>query len=77
MALFSPAYSNDFVKEGLYSVIPPEFSQTRDEVDPDHECFYEEILVEKISNMFTVPYRLRAPFSIIPWQDGLMSPDFQ
>ena len=50
-------------KEGLYSVIEPDLCLTRDEIDPDKEEFSEEILMEKILNMFVVPFRLREPLS--------------
>lgn len=58
-AVFTRMYQKDFIKENLYHVVPPELSLTRDEIDPDHENFDEEILIEKICNMFTVPFRLR------------------
>jgi hypothetical protein len=61
--VFTRLYSKDFIEEGLYSVIAPEFCLTRDEIDPDKESFSEEILMEKILNMFVVPYRLREPLS--------------
>ncbi|KKK39208.1 nuclease [Mesobacillus campisalis] len=61
--VFTRLYSKEFIEEGLYSVIAPEFCLTRDEIDPDKESFSEEILMEKILNMFVVPYRLREPLS--------------
>jgi superfamily I DNA/RNA helicase len=44
-------------------VIEPNLCLTRDEIDPDKEGFSEEVLMEKILNMFVVPYRLREPLS--------------
>ena len=61
--VFTRLYSKDLVKEGLYSVIEPDLCLTRDEIDPDKEEFSEEILMEKILNMFIVPFRLREPLS--------------
>jgi hypothetical protein len=62
--VFTRMFSKDFIKEGLYSVIEPSLCLTRDEIDPDKEGFSEEILVEKISNMFVVPYRLKANLTL-------------
>ena len=57
--VFTRLYQRDFVAEGLYSVMDPSLCLTRDEIDPDKESFSEENLIEKILNMFVVPYRLR------------------
>lgn len=54
-------YQKDFIENGLYSVIEPSLCLTRDEIDPDNEAFSEENLIEKITNMFVVPYRLKTP----------------
>ncbi|RDU35655.1 nuclease [Neobacillus piezotolerans] len=61
--VFTRLYAKDFVEEGLYSVIEPELCLNRDEIDPDKEGFSEEILMEKIMNMFVVPYRLKDTLS--------------
>lgn len=61
--VFTRLYQRDFVSEGLYQVIEPSVVLTRDEIDPDKELFSSEILIEKIMNMFVVPYRLREPLS--------------
>jgi superfamily I DNA/RNA helicase len=55
--------SKDFIKDGIYSVIEPNLCLTRDEIDSDKEEFSDGILMEKILNMFVVPYRLREPLS--------------
>ncbi|NWQ44620.1 AAA family ATPase [Bacillus sp. EB106-08-02-XG196] len=62
--VFTRLYSKDFVQEGLYTVIEPNLCFTRDEIDPDKEGFSEEILMEKILNMFVVPFRLKESLSI-------------
>lgn len=62
--VFTRMFSKDFIKEGLYSVIEPHLCLTRDEIDPDKEEFSEEILMEKILNMFVVPFRLKEPLSL-------------
>jgi hypothetical protein len=62
--VFTRLYSKDFVQEGLYSVIEPNLCLTRDEIDPDKEGFSEEVLMEKILNMFVVPFRLKESLSI-------------
>jgi hypothetical protein len=61
--VFTRLYSKDFVQDGLYSVVEPSLCFTRDEIDPDKEGFSEEVLIEKILNMFVVPFRLREPLS--------------
>ncbi|WP_423798045.1 3'-5' exonuclease [Neobacillus sp. SAB-20_R2A] len=62
--VFTRMFSKDFVQEGLYTVIEPHLCLTRDEIDPEKEGFSEEILMEKILNMFVVPFRLREPLSL-------------
>jgi hypothetical protein len=62
--VFTRMFAKDFVEEGLYSVIEPNLCLTREEIDPDKEEFSEEILMEKILNMFVVPFRLREPLSM-------------
>ncbi|OCA90406.1 nuclease [Bacillus sp. FJAT-27225] len=61
--VFTRLYAKDFIQEGLYSIIDPQLCLNRDEIDPDKEDFSEEVLMEKILNMFVVPYRLREPLS--------------
>ncbi|MEW9053025.1 MAG: 3'-5' exonuclease [Neobacillus sp.] len=61
--VFTRLYSKDFIQDGLYSVVEPTLCFTRDEIDPDKEGFSEEVLIEKILNMFVVPFRLREPLS--------------
>ncbi|WLR51876.1 3'-5' exonuclease [Bacillus tianshenii] len=60
-AVFTRLYQRQLVEDGLYSVIDPNFCLTRDEIDPDSDLFSEENLIEKILNMFTVPFRLKEP----------------
>jgi hypothetical protein len=62
--VFTRLYTKDFVQEGLYSVIEPSLCFTRDEIDPDKEGFSEEVLMEKILNMFVVPFRLKESLSL-------------
>ncbi|MBS4215157.1 3'-5' exonuclease [Neobacillus rhizophilus] len=62
--VFTRMFSKDFVQEGLYTVIEPHLCLTRDEIDPEKEGFSEEVLMEKILNMFVVPFRLREPLSL-------------
>jgi hypothetical protein len=61
--VFTRMTSSDFIKDGLYTVIEPNLCLTRDEIDPDKEGFSEEVLMEKILNMFVVPFRLKEPLS--------------
>ena len=61
--VFTRMNSKDFIKDGLYSVIEPNLCLTRDEIDPEKEGFSEEVLMEKILNMFVVPFRLKEPLS--------------
>jgi hypothetical protein len=62
--VFTRLYSKDFIQEGIYSVIEPNLCFTRDEIDPDKEGFSEEVLMEKILNMFVVPFRLKESLSL-------------
>ncbi|WAA10993.1 3'-5' exonuclease [Fervidibacillus albus] len=62
--VFTRMTSKDMVETGLYTVIEPEFCLTRDEVDPDKDHFSEEVLIEKIMNMFAVPFRLKNPLTM-------------
>lgn len=62
--VFTRLYTKDFIKDGLYTVIEPNLCFARDEIDPENEGFSEEILMEKIMNMFVVPYRLKEPLTI-------------
>lgn len=57
--VFTRLYQKDFIENGLYQVVEPSLCLTRDEIDPEIESFSEEILIEKITNMFVVPYRLK------------------
>ncbi|WP_147533031.1 3'-5' exonuclease [Bacillus marasmi] len=61
--VFTRMSTKDFIQNDLYSVIDPNLCLTRDEIDPDKESFSEEILMEKIMNMFVVPFRVRAPLT--------------
>lgn len=62
-AVFTRLNQQQFVKNNLFSLIEPEASLTRDQIDPDHEDFSEEVFVEKLINMFKVPFRLREPLT--------------
>lgn len=62
-SVFTRLYQKDFIENGLYSVVEPALCLTRDEIDPEKEAFSEENIIEKITNMFVVPYRLRNPLS--------------
>lgn len=62
-AVFTRLSQRDFVTDGLYQIIEPEYVLTREEIDPEKEEFDLEILQEKILNMFTTAYRLREPLS--------------
>jgi hypothetical protein len=61
--VFTRLNQQQFIKDGLYSLIEPEYTLTRDQIDPDHEDFSEDILVEKLLNMFNVSFRLKEPLS--------------
>ncbi|WFR62790.1 3'-5' exonuclease [Paenibacillus amylolyticus] len=57
--VFTRLKQQDFLRMDLYSVIDPVFVLTREEMDPEDEDFSEEILIEKLLHMFTVPTRNR------------------
>jgi len=63
-AVFTRLQQKDFIQDGLYSVIEPGLCLTRDEIDPEKEAFSEENLMEKVFNMFVIPYRLRKPLDL-------------
>lgn len=62
-AVFTRLSQRYFIEQGLYSIVDPSLCLTRDEIDPDNEAFSEENLIEKILNMFVVPYRLNTPLT--------------
>ncbi|GEL76490.1 DEAD/DEAH box helicase [Tenuibacillus multivorans] len=62
-AVFSRLNTDQLTRESLYNVISPQFCLARNEIDPDHEDFSEEVLIEKLVNMFKVNFRLREPLS--------------
>ena len=62
-SVYTRLHQKDFIQHDLYSVVNPDLCLTRDEIDPDHDSFSEEVLIEKIMNMFVVPYRLREPLT--------------
>ncbi|TKD72219.1 3'-5' exonuclease [Pseudalkalibacillus hwajinpoensis] len=61
--VFTRLTQNQCIKTDLYEVIDPTFLLTRDEIDPDQEEFCEEQLIEKLLNMFTIPFRLKEPLA--------------
>ncbi|MCT2534762.1 AAA family ATPase [Aquibacillus koreensis] len=61
--VFTRMQQKDFVENQLYNVMEPNMMFARDEIDPEREAFSEANLMEKLLNMFTVPYRLREPLS--------------
>lgn len=62
--VFTRLTQTQCIKTDLYEVIDPTFLLTRDEIDPDQEQFCEELLIEKLFNMFTIPFRLKEPLSV-------------
>ncbi|WP_062110036.1 3'-5' exonuclease [Bacillus niameyensis] len=62
-SVFTRLYQKDFIELGLYAVVEPSLSFTRDEIDPEHESFSEENFFEKLSNMFIIPFRLKDPLT--------------
>ncbi len=61
--VFTRLNQKQCLKTDLYEVIDPSFLLTREEIDPDKEEFSEEQLIEKLMNMFTIPFRLREPLA--------------
>ncbi|MGA9290540.1 MAG: nuclease-related domain-containing protein, partial [Anaerobacillus sp.] len=59
--VFTRLTQNQCIKTDLYEVIDPTFLLTRDEIDPDQEEFCVEQLIEKLLNMFTIPFLLKEP----------------
>lgn len=54
----------EYIDLGLYRIINPSFILTKDEMDSNSPYFSVENLIEKIMNMFIVPFRLSEPLSI-------------
>ncbi len=52
--VFTRLKQEDFIRDNLYQVIPPEFVLCRDEIDPEDPAFSTDVLIEKIANMFTI-----------------------
>lgn len=61
--VFTRLSQKQCIKTDLYEVIDPNFLLTREEIDPDQEEFSEDLLIEKLMNMFTISFRLRDPLS--------------
>ncbi|MBH0174253.1 AAA family ATPase [Fictibacillus sp. 23RED33] len=61
--VFTRLYQKDMVRDNLYSILEPNLTLARDEIDPENEHFSEELLMEKILDMFIVPYRLKEPLT--------------
>jgi len=61
--VFTRLTQEQCLRSDLYEVIDPMFVLTREEVDSDKDEFSEENLVEKLLNMFTIPFRLKEPLS--------------
>lgn len=52
--VFTRLKQEDFIQHNLYAVIDPQFVLCRDEIDPEHDHFSSEVLLDKIYEMFTV-----------------------
>ncbi|MCA1318381.1 NERD domain-containing protein [Bacillus tianshenii] len=61
--VFTRLFQKQVLEDGIYSIIDPDSMLTREEMDPDYGEFSEEVLVEKLINMFQVPFRLREPLT--------------
>ncbi|KGX91717.1 3'-5' exonuclease [Pontibacillus marinus] len=59
--VFTRLSQEQCLRSDLYEVIDPMFVLTREEMDPDKEEFSEDNLVEKLLNMFKIPFRLKEP----------------
>jgi len=47
------------LEKQVYQIIDPEFILTRDQIDPDHVNFSEELLIEKLFQMFHVQFQMK------------------
>ncbi|KGX90212.1 nuclease [Pontibacillus halophilus JSM 076056 = DSM 19796] len=63
-AVFTRLTQEQCIRTDLYEVIDPVFLLTRDEIDPDKDQFSEEVLIEKLLNMFQIPFRLKEPLTL-------------
>lgn len=61
--VFTRLNQKQVIEDGLYSIIEPQYMLTRDEIDPDHDSFSEEIFIEKLINMFHVSFRMEEPLT--------------
>lgn len=60
---FSRFHETDLIDHDLFEVIPPHQIFSRSEIDPEHEAFSAENLLEKLHNMFPTSFRVRNPLS--------------
>lgn len=61
--VFTRLHEEQLLKNKVYEVIDPQFILSRDQIDPDNDHFDAEILIEKLFDMFHVPFKLNTPLS--------------
>ncbi|GGG18374.1 DNA helicase [Lysinibacillus alkalisoli] len=61
--VFTRMHQKYFVEQGFYNIIEPQFCLMRDEIDAKHDNFEQDILIEKLNNMFNMGFRLREPLT--------------
>ncbi|MCY1118573.1 AAA family ATPase [Bacillus safensis] len=61
--VFTRLHEEQLFKNKVYEVIDPHFILSRDQIDPDNDHFDPEILIEKLFDMFHVPFKLNTPLS--------------
>ncbi|KML15568.1 nuclease [Bacillus sp. LK10] len=61
--VFTRLHEEQLLKNKVYEVIDPHFILSRDQIDPDNDHFDPEILIEKLFDMFHVPFKLYTPLS--------------
>lgn len=61
--VFTRLHEEQLLKNKVYEVIDPHFILSRDQIDPDNDHFDPEILIEKLFDMFHVPFKLNTPLS--------------
>ncbi|MGG5180184.1 3'-5' exonuclease [Bacillus sp. MM09(2025)] len=61
--VFTRLQEEQLLKNKVYEVIDPHFILSRDQIDSDNDHFDPEILIEKLFDMFHVPFKLNTPLS--------------
>ncbi|MFC4736770.1 3'-5' exonuclease [Bacillus daqingensis] len=57
-AVLTRLNQKQYIENNICEVSDPQLTLTREEIDPDNNEFDEELLIEKLLNMFIMPFRI-------------------